>query len=91
MAVTDALSDEFGLTAEEHAQMIPSGSGKLTRTFTYRGDAAPHPPHARSSTISGFVVYHLKLLMAAGRRHSWGMKMGSGSLVNVATEAKIQV
>lgn len=27
--VTDAMSDEFGLTAEERAQMIPSGRAKL--------------------------------------------------------------
>jgi restriction system protein len=27
--VTDAMSDEFGLTAEERAQMIPSGRPKL--------------------------------------------------------------
>jgi restriction endonuclease Mrr len=29
-AVTDAMTDEFGLTAEKCARMIPSGTAKLT-------------------------------------------------------------
>jgi len=42
-AVTDAVTDEFGLTAEECARMIPSGNAKLTNNRESLRNSRPLP------------------------------------------------
>ena len=44
-AVTDAVTDEFGLTAEECARIIPSGNAKLTtnRASLWESETATAP------------------------------------------------